>query len=88
MRPRVRLKHDDPRLVELFRAHCQEGWSRRSFVGKMYLTEKGFARAMKENAEFRKVYDEFKTEKTTPYKGMTYARRKKTRTKLFNGSPI
>lgn len=58
---RIRIATDDPKLLEMFRAYCEEGWSPSSFAKFFKEGYKDFTMLRKTNEEFSKINDQYKT---------------------------
>lgn len=48
------IDENHPKILHIFAHHCAQGWSARSFCGKLYRKEKAFARLMK-RADFNLI---------------------------------
>ena len=53
-----RLKFDDPRVIDAFKAHCANGWSPRSFMGQLLNGHASYYKLLKTNEEFRKIAEQ------------------------------
>ena len=47
----------DENIVEIYRSHCESGWSPRSFLGKLQGGEESFLLLRNTNQEFKKIFD-------------------------------
>jgi len=50
-----KLTLDNPMLLELFKQHCEDGWSPRTFCKYMVNDSHGYQKALKTNKEFAEI---------------------------------
>ena len=61
------IKNDDPAIVELFRAHCEAGWSARTFLAKMNGKGPAYYHMLRTNPEFKAIAVQYQQPSTRSY---------------------
>lgn len=56
---RSSISPDDPNIVEIFREHCNSGWSAISFIGKVCGGARSYRQLVHNNEEFSKIAKQF-----------------------------
>lgn len=64
MRKRIdldkRLKAEDPRVLSMFRQHCEDGWSPSSFAPFLFKGDNTYRFLKNTNPEFKSIVDKYK----------------------------
>ncbi len=53
----MKIKPDDPNLIQLFLNHCKQGWSPNMFSSKLHHDTRTYAMLKRTNPDFKRIHD-------------------------------